>query len=44
MFGRRTDFSWLLILLLVGIFVLSLKVPRQWELHCPADPLRAQCA
>ena len=31
MFGRRTDFSWLLILLLVGIFVLSLKVPRQWE-------------
>ena len=31
MFRRRTDFSWPLILVLVGLFFLSLKLPRQWE-------------
>ena len=31
MFRRRTDFSWPLILVLVGLFFLSLRLPRQWE-------------
>ena len=31
MFRRRTDFSWPLILILGGLFFLSLKLPRQWE-------------
>jgi len=31
MFRRRTDFSWPLILILVGFFFLSLKLPRPWE-------------
>ncbi len=31
MFRRRTDFSWPLIFVLVGLFFLSLRLPRQWE-------------
>ena len=31
MFRRRTDYSWPLILGLVGLFFVSLKLPRQWE-------------
>ena len=31
MVRRRTDFSWPLILILVGLFFFSLKLPRQWE-------------
>ena len=31
MFRRRTDFSWPLILVLIGLFFLSLRFPRQWE-------------
>ena len=31
MFRRRTDFSWPLILVLIGLFFLSLRLPRQWE-------------
>ncbi len=31
MFRRRMDFSWPLILVLVGLFFFSLKLPRQWE-------------
>jgi len=31
MFRRRTDLSWPLILVLIGLFFLSLKLPRQWE-------------
>ncbi|MGO9114639.1 MAG: hypothetical protein ACLP9L_35940 [Thermoguttaceae bacterium] len=31
MFRRQTDFSWPLILVLVGLFFLSLRLPRQWE-------------
>ncbi len=31
MFRRRTDFSWPLILILIGLFFLSLRLPRQWE-------------
>ncbi len=31
MFRRRTDYSWPLILGLVGLLFVSLKLPRQWE-------------
>ena len=39
MFRRRTDFSWPLILVLVGLFFLSLKLPRQWERIARPTPL-----
>ncbi len=31
MFRGRTDYSWPLILVLIGLFFLSLRLPRQWE-------------
>src|SRR5271165_1256603 len=31
MFRRRTDFSWPLILVLLGLFLFSLRLPRSWE-------------
>ena len=31
MFRRRPDLSWPLIALLAGLFILSLRMPRQWE-------------
>jgi hypothetical protein len=31
MFRRRPDLSWPLILMLMGLFVLSLRLPRSWE-------------
>ena len=31
MFRRRPDLSWPLIVVLFGLFLLSLRVPRQWE-------------
>ena len=31
MFRRRPDLSWPLMILLLGLFALSLRVPRQWE-------------
>ena len=39
MFRRRTDFSWPLIIVLVGLFFLSLKLPRQWERIARPAPL-----
>ncbi|MGA2258850.1 MAG: hypothetical protein ABSG53_29635, partial [Thermoguttaceae bacterium] len=39
MFRRRTDFSWPLIIVLVGLFFLSLKLPRQWERIARPTPL-----
>jgi len=39
MFRGRTDFSWPLIVVLAGLFFLSLKLPRQWERIARPTPL-----
>ena len=39
MFRRRTDLSWPLIVVLVGLFFLSLRLPRQWERIARPAPL-----
>ena len=41
MFRRRWDLSWPILLILIGLFILTIRLPRGWERIARSEPLEA---